>query len=156
MAEFIDLLLLIVWGLCLGVFFHFYHLIFARLETRKILYGILYLIWWCGVLLLTVLFLLMVNGGELRLYCILGMLLGVVLFFQWVLPSFGPFFARFFYGIQRIFSFFFRLLRRFLFIVLFPFGFLLRILEKVIIFLFWPLRKLAEKLKRFALPDDNE
>lgn len=156
MAEFIDLILLIGWGIFLGACFHLYRLLFSLMEGGKIRYALRYIAWWLGLLFLTVYYLLLVNGGQLRLYGLLGMALGIVLFYQWCLPRCGPFFARFFRRFARIFGFFGYVFRQLFLVILYPFAFLLGILEKGISFFFWPLRKLTEKLKKITLQDERE
>ncbi len=156
MAEFIDLILLTAWGIVLGLLFHLYRLVFARMEGRKVRYIISYVFWWSGMIGLTVFYLLLVNGGQLRLYGLLGMSLGIALYTQWLYPRYGPFFSRFLGRMAHGFALIGRGVRWVFTVILFPFALILMVLEKGIAFIFYPVRKIAEKRKKIALQQEQE
>ena len=68
-------------GVAAGFIFHYYQLTVRKARIGKYFLYILDFIWWIFILLLVFAAMLLINQGEIRLYIILTLFAGVILYF---------------------------------------------------------------------------
>ncbi len=77
-------------GLAAGLVFQFYQCCMALSSIRRWMLYILDFLVWVLILLLVFTFLLIINQGEIRVYIILALFVGIFIYFQTIAPKTRP------------------------------------------------------------------
>jgi spore cortex biosynthesis protein YabQ len=72
---------MLVWGGILGIIFDIYRFIVPTTKFKGITQYILDSLFWLVIIIITFIVLILTNYGEVRFYLILGMTLGLVLYY---------------------------------------------------------------------------
>lgn len=78
----------LVLGLLAGFFFHFYQGIIARAKVGRLLLYVLDFFLWIIMIGLVFYLLLFINGGEIRAYILLALLIGIILYLSYFFQRF--------------------------------------------------------------------
>ncbi|SHK07519.1 spore cortex biosynthesis protein YabQ [Anaerobranca californiensis DSM 14826] len=73
---------MLFWGVILGIIFDIYRFLVPTQKVKGIVQYILDFLFWIVVIVTTFVVLIFANYGEVRLYLIMGMTLGFILYFK--------------------------------------------------------------------------
>jgi len=137
MVQFFNFLTAIGIGLIIGILFDIYRGLWKKCTPSSKTMPLWDIFWWLLVTSLVFFILLNLNWGELRLYLLLGQIIGFVFYLKRISRYFLKNFILFLHCMEKI-------IKRIIMIIVIP----LRIIKKILVFPFKVARLFFDRFKR--------